>query len=50
MFKQRYYRKINILNLCWQVLLSGNFQSQNFAAGNVFKQTILSEPSHLKAP
>jgi len=37
-FKQLYYRNINILSLCRLVLLSGNVQSEEVAAGKVFKQ------------
>jgi len=36
-FKQRYYRNINTLSLCRPVLLSGNLQSENVAAGKDFK-------------
>jgi len=38
MSKQRYYRNINNLRICRQVLLSGNFQSEHVAAWEVFKQ------------
>jgi len=37
MFKRSYYRNINTLSLCRPVLLSGNLQSDYFAAGKVFK-------------
>jgi len=37
LFKQQYYRKIIILSLCRLVLLSGNFQSQHFAEGEIFQ-------------
>jgi len=37
-FKQRYYRNIKNLRFCRSVLLSGNFQSEYFAAEKVFKQ------------
>jgi len=43
-FKERYYRKLNILSLCTPVLLSGNFQSEHVAAGVSIQTTILSEP------
>jgi len=42
-FKQRYYRNINTLSPCRTVLLSGNVQSGNFAAGERVETTILSE-------
>ena len=38
MFKQRYYRKINTLNLCRPVLLSGNVQSEHVAEVEMVKQ------------
>jgi len=38
MFKQRYYRNINTLNIFRLVLLSGNVQSEYVAAGEVLKQ------------
>jgi len=43
MFKQRYYRNINLLSLCRPVLLSGNVQSEHVAVGESFQTTILSE-------
>jgi len=33
-FKQRYYRNLNALRLCRPLLLSGNVQSEHFAAGD----------------
>ena len=36
--KQRYYRKLNTLSFCRPVLLSGNFQSEYVAAGEIFTQ------------
>ena len=41
---QRYYRNIKTLTLCWPVLLLGNLQSENIAAGEMFQTMILSEP------
>jgi len=43
MFKQRYYRNINILRLSRPVLLSGNLQSEHVAAGESVQTKILSE-------
>ena len=37
-FKQRYYSNVNTLRFCRPVLLSGNIQSELFAAGERFKQ------------
>ena len=37
-FKQRYYRNINSSSICRPVLLSGNLQSEKFAAGEAFQQ------------
>jgi len=42
-FKQRYCRVINILRTCRTVLLSGNVNSEHFAAGETVQQTIFSE-------
>jgi len=41
--KQRYYRKFNTLSLYRPVLLSGNVQSEQVAAGESVQTTILSE-------
>jgi len=41
--KQRYYRNINNLSLCRPQLLSGNFQSEKVAAGEIVQTTILSK-------
>ena len=43
MFKQLYYRNVNVLSLFRPVLLSGNFQSEHVAAGERFQTMILSE-------
>jgi len=48
-YKQRYYRNINNLRHCRPLLLSGNDQSEHVTAGEVFKQTILSEPKHFNS-
>jgi len=42
-FKQRYYRKVNVLSLCRPELLSVNIQSEDVAAGESVQTTILSE-------
>ena len=42
-FKQRYYRNLNTLSTCRPVLLSSNVQSENVAAGESVRTTILSE-------
>jgi len=42
-FKQRYYRNIYNLSLCRPMLLSGNIQSKNFAAGEIVETTKLAE-------
>jgi len=42
-FKQTYYRNINSLRLCRQVLLTGNFQSEHAAAAERFQTKILSD-------
>jgi len=47
-FKQRDYRNIYNLILCRPVLLSGNIQSEHFAAGERFHTTILSEHEQFK--
>jgi len=47
-FKQRYYRNINTLNICRPVLLSGNVQSELVVAGESVKTTILSEHKQFK--
>jgi len=47
-FIQRYYRNIYNLSLCIAVLLSGNFQSENVAAGEIVRTMILSEYLHYK--
>jgi len=39
-FKQQYYRNSYTLRLCRQVLLSGYFQSELFAAGKSVQTTI----------
>jgi len=41
-FKQRYYRNINTLSFYRPVLISGNVQSEYFAAVESFQTTILS--------
>jgi len=41
--KQRYYRNLNDLSLCRQVLHSGNVQSEHCAAVERVQKTILSE-------
>ena len=41
-FKQRYYRKVNILSYRRPVLLSGNIQSEHVAAGEIDQTKILS--------
>ena len=43
-FRQRYYRNLNNLRLCRPVLLSGNFQFEHVAAGEIVQTAILSEP------
>jgi len=43
MYKQRYNRNMNTLSICSPVLLSGNFQSENVAAGEMFPKKILSK-------
>jgi len=48
-FKQRYYWNVNNLSLCRPQLLSGNFQSEQVAAGEIFQKTILSEHKHFKS-
>ena len=47
-FKQRYYQNIDTFSMCGPVLLSGNDQSENFATGESFHTTILSEPQQFK--
>ena len=42
-FKQRYYGIQNNLIQCRRVLLSGNFQSEHVAAGDIIQTTTLSE-------
>jgi len=42
-FTQRYYRNINTLSFCRQVLLSGNVQSEHVAAGERDQTKILTE-------
>jgi len=44
--KQRYYEKIYTLRIGTPVLLSGNVQSEHFAAGENFQATILSNHLH----
>jgi len=41
--KQRYYRNFNTLRLFWPVSLSGNAQSEQIAAVEMFQTTILPE-------
>jgi len=43
LFKQRYYRNLNILSLCRTVLLEGKVQSQHFPPVEIVQTTILSE-------
>jgi len=47
-FEERYYWIIITLSLCRPVLLSGYFQSEHVAEGEIYKTTILSEPKQLK--
>jgi len=41
LFKQRYYRNLNILILCRPVLLSGNVQSEHDATGEIEENDII---------
>ena len=42
-YKERYYRKINTLNICRPVLHSDNVQSEHVVAGESVERTILLE-------
>jgi len=40
MFKQLYYRNVNVLSLCRAELLAGNVQSEHVAAGEIVQTKI----------
>jgi len=48
MFKQRYYRNLNKLRFCRPLLLSGNVESENVAAGEMVQTTVLSDHQRFK--
>jgi len=45
---KRYYRNLNTLKLRRPVLLSGNFESEHVAAGEIVQTTIISDLTTLR--